>query len=199
MEKRSPIRPIKKWLTVKNLLNGLFFIVLILLLVNPSAKALVIRGLMKVGLFQPEISLSSKQISIDLNFRDTDGKTISLSSLRGKVIFINFWATWCPPCIAELPSINELHQQLNSNDKIVFLIVDADNDFGKSLPFMEMHHYNLPLYEAASTVPQNILGGSIPTTVVFDKQGRMVFNHEGAADYTNKEFVAYLNKLSSNR
>jgi thiol-disulfide isomerase/thioredoxin len=198
MDKRFVIMPLKKWLTIKNLLNGLFFIVFILLFVNPSAKALVIRILMKVGLFQPDISSATPQASGDLIFEDIHGKTISLSSLRGKVVFVNFWATWCPPCIAELPSINELRQQFNDNDQIVFLMVDADNNFSKSLPFIRSHHYNLPLNEAISTVPQNTYSGSLPTTVIFDKQGRMVFHHEGASDYTNKEFVAYLHKLSSN-
>jgi thiol-disulfide isomerase/thioredoxin len=198
MDKKAIINDIKKWLTRKNLVNGLFYMVLLLLLVNPSAKAMVIQGLMKLGLFQPRVSSNAKPLttSADVNFIDEKGKSVSLPSLKGKVVFINFWATWCPPCIAELPAINELHKQLTGNKNIVFLLVDADNNLKKSLPFMASHHFNLPVYMTSASVPGEMMGNSIPSTVVLNKQGQIIFHHEGAADYTNQKFAAYLKKLS---
>ena len=189
---------IRKWLTTRRLLNGLYAIVIIVLLVNPSAKAVLIRGLMKIGLFQPDISSGSKPVSAlsDIYFEDNNGRQTSLYALRGKVVFINFWATWCPPCIAELPSINTLRHQLSANKNIVFLLVDADHNFNKSVPFMAGHQYNLPVYTATTAVPAVMLGNSIPTTVVIDRQGQMVFRQEGAADYTNLKFVAWLKGLA---
>jgi thiol-disulfide isomerase/thioredoxin len=200
MNKQTIIDSVKKRLKIKNLLNGLFFSALLLLLLNSSAKALVIEGLMKIGLFQPNISLPAKSASVpgDISFLDDQGTIIKLSSLKGKVVFINFWATWCPPCIAELPSINKLHNQLSVNKNIVFLLVDADNDFKKSLPFMAKHNFKLPVYTAIGTVPENMLGNSIPATAVINKQGEMVFHHEGAADYSDPEFANYLVNLSAN-
>lgn len=198
MNKQSIFNHIKKWLTRKNIFNGLFFALLFLLLVSPTAKALVIEGLMKFGLFQPEVSTNAKQLSrpAEVTFMDEKGKTVVLASLNGKVVFINFWATWCPPCLAELPSINELHNQLNDNKNIVFLIVDADNNLKKSLPFMASHYYNLPVYKTVTSVPKQMMGNSIPTTVILNKKGQIVFHHEGAADYTNQKFVTYLKELS---
>lgn len=198
MNKQSIFNHIKKWLTRKNIFNGLFFALLFLLLVSPTAKALVIEGLMKFGLFQPEVSTNAKQLSrpAEVTFMDGKGKTVVLASLNGKVVFINFWATWCPPCLAELPSINELHNQLNDNKNIVFLIVDADNNLKKSLPFMASHYYNLPVYTTVTSVPKQMMGNSIPTTVILNKKGQIVFHHEGAADYTNQKFVTYLKELS---
>lgn len=200
MNKQVIINSIKKWLKVKNLLNGLFFAVFLLLLINTSARVLIIEGLMKLGLFKPNVSLPAKPASpsADITFMDDQGKTVNLSSLKGKVVFINFWATWCPPCIAELPSINKLHHQLSANKNIVFLLVDADNDFKKSLPFMANHNFKLPVYTAVTTVPESMLGNSIPATAVINKQGEMVFHHAGVADYSNPDFVKYLVSLSAN-
>ncbi|MFD2146081.1 TlpA family protein disulfide reductase [Mucilaginibacter antarcticus] len=123
---------------------------------------------------------------------------MSLSTLKGKVVFINFWATWCPPCIAEMTSINDLHQQFKADQNIIFLMVDADHAFNKSVPFMEKHQYGLSVYAATSNVPASIYNGSLPTTVILDKEGRLVFHHEGAADYTNSKFINYLTMLAAN-
>jgi thiol-disulfide isomerase/thioredoxin len=190
---------LKKHLTIANLLNGLFFIAVIVLLFVPSAKALVLRGLMKTGLFQPEVSSSvSKPMQLkDIGFRDTKGKTVALSALKGKVVFINFWATWCPPCIAEMPSINTLYQRLGDNKNIVFLMADADGNPERALAFLQNKGYNLPVYTATTTVPTEVAAGTIPTTVVFNKKGEMVYHHEGVADYTNDKFTAYLQQLSA--
>ena len=189
----------RKWLTPRYLANFTFYAVILLLIFNPSAKALMIRGLMVIGFFQPDVPAAVKRTAAvpDITFMDTKGKRIALSSLKGKVVFINFWATWCPPCIAELPSVNKLHKQLRADTNIVFLVTDADNNFSRSAPFLLRHHYNLPLYQTISAVPEMIMGNTIPTTVVINKAGILVFRHEGAADYTNKEFGAYLVKLSA--
>ena len=196
MNTRLNLSRLRQWCTPRHLLNVVFYAAVLLLLFNPSAKALLIRSLMDIGFFQPEIPVASKQTTAvaDITFIDNKGKQLHLSSLKGKVVFINFWATWCPPCIAELPSINLLNQQLMADTNIVFLITDADNNFNKSAPFLLKHLYHLPLYQTTSAVPKVIIGNTIPTTVVIDRAGHLVFRHEGAADYTNKKFIAYLNK-----
>jgi thiol-disulfide isomerase/thioredoxin len=189
---------LKKHLTIGNLLNALFFIAVIVLLFVPSAKAFLLRGLMKTGFFQPEVSSLSKPVQVpDISFRDVKGENITLSSLKGKVVFINFWATWCPPCIAEMPSINTLYQKLAANKNIVFLMADADGRPEQALLFLKKKNYNLPVYAATTTVPANISAGTIPTTIVLNKRGEMVYHHEGVADYTNDKFAAYLQQLST--
>lgn len=131
----------------------------------------------------------------DVSFKDKDGNKISLTSLKGKVVFINFWATWCPPCIHEMPSINELRQIFKGNDNIEFLMVDVDNKIEQSTTFMEENKYDLPVYTPASNIPSDFLGGSIPTTVVLDKSGNMAARLEGGRDYTAPEIVKALNEL----
>jgi thiol-disulfide isomerase/thioredoxin len=197
MENKPFIAKSKSIFTGSNMLNGVFSVALIISLISAPAKALLIRGLMKIGFFQPEItSAKAAQPVPDLNFVNEKGQSLSLSSLKGKVVVINFWATWCPPCIAEMPSVNQLYIQLKPDTNIVILPVDADNNFGKSVPFMAKNQYVLPVYNTAGQIPAALFGGSLPTTVIIDESGKVVFRHEGAADYTNKEFVKYLKDLN---
>ncbi len=131
----------------------------------------------------------------DISFKGEDGKTVTLSSLKGKVVFINFWATWCPPCIHEMPSIHELKQSFKGNDNIVFLMVDVDNRMEKSSAFMQENNYELPVYVPASNIPPDYLGGAIPTTVILNKSGDMIARIEGGRDYTDPEMVKALKEL----
>ncbi|MBD1391614.1 TlpA family protein disulfide reductase [Mucilaginibacter glaciei] len=188
----------KKWFSKSNIGNVLFFAAILTILFVPGARSLVTRGLMAVGFFQPKTEQAVKLTAVpDVAFNDATGRSVNLSSLKGKVVFINFWATWCPPCLAELPSIDALHQKLSANPGIVFLMVDVDNQLNKSMPFIKDHGYNLPVYGVASDIPSELVGQSIPTTVVIDKKGEMVFHHEGVADYSGDKFEQYLLKLES--
>lgn len=141
------------------------------------------------------ITLLSEQTNNDVLFKDKNGKTVSLKSLKGKVVFINFWATWCPPCIHEMSSINKLKQSFKGNDDIIFLMVDVDNKIEKSTAFMQKNKYDLPVYVPAGDIPTDYLGGSIPTTIVLDKRGDMIARIEGGRDYTSPEIVKALNEL----
>ncbi len=136
-----------------------------------------------------------EQAGNDVLFKDKDGKTISLNSLKGKVVFINFWATWCPPCIHEMPSIDKLKKSFKDNDNIAFLMVDVDNKIKKSTAFMEKKKYDLPVYVPAGNIPPDYLGGSIPTTVILDKKGNLVARIEGGRDYSSPEIIKALNEL----
>lgn len=194
----------KKLITWSNITNVVFGILLIVVFVSPQAKAIIIQGLMKVGLFQPDVAAKGKDSGAkaktdtvpDLILKSSTGKTIDINSQKGKVLFINFWATWCPPCIAEMPSINELYAHFKNNPNILILSVDADNDFSKSVPFMKKNSYDLTVYNSVGGISQDYLGNALPTTVIIDKTGKMVLRHEGGADYTNKEFILYLDDLS---
>lgn len=128
-------------------------------------------------------------------FKDESGKTVSLNSLKGKVVFINFWATWCPPCIHEMPSIDGLKKSFEGNDNIEFLMVDVDNKIEQSTAFMNKNGYDLPVYTPAGPIPSDYLGGAIPTTVILDKEGKMVGRIEGGRDYTDPQIIKALNEL----
>ncbi|RZL17646.1 MAG: TlpA family protein disulfide reductase [Pedobacter sp.] len=171
---------------------------LLVILFVPAAKAKLIEGLMEIGLFKPNVSEKNKPVNSDLSaikFKDAKGNVLSLADLKGKIIFLNFWATWCPPCLAEMPSINKLYTQFKNDPNVIFIFADADGDLIKSGKFMTNRKFDMPVYKVESEIPEQIFSGALPTTVIFDKQGRISFMHEGIANYSNKKFVDFLNKL----
>lgn len=128
-------------------------------------------------------------------FENKDGEIIHLASLKGKVVFINFWATWCPPCVAEMPSIQKLYSSFKENEDVVFMMLDVDNNRGKSQKFMDRKKYDLPVYTPVSVLPPSYMSGAIPTTLVLNKYGRIVFKHEGMGDFSNVEFKTFIEQL----
>src|SRR5690606_23487015 len=132
-------------ISFSNIFTGILMLFMLAMLFSPDFKGLVSQNLMKIGLFQPNVPNGPTEavagIDADVNndeilFKNPDGHVIELSDLKGKVIFINFWATWCPPCIAEMPSSDKLHSAFRNNDKVMFLMVDVDNERAKSEKFM---------------------------------------------------------------
>ncbi|MDQ7947635.1 MAG: TlpA disulfide reductase family protein [Pedobacter sp.] len=188
-------------LTRSTLLNVLWIAVLAIFLFVPSAKAVLIEGLMEIGLFSPpEPSKNAKAIGTDLSdirFKNAKGNVVSLADCRGKVVFLNFWATWCPPCRAEMSSINKLYTQFK-DEEMIFLLVDADGNFEKAQAYMDRKKYQLPVYAFASDLPKDIFKGTLPTTLVLDKQGRISLHGEGAADYSSKKFTDFIRLLLKN-
>ena len=130
-----------------------------------------------------------------ITFQDGNGKIVALNDLKGKVVFINFWATWCPPCIEEMPSINELKTKFAGNEDIVFLMVDVDGKYKKAQTSMNKRKFNLPVYVPHSEIPKEFLGGAIPTTVILDKKGAIAIRLEGGRDYSAPEMRRGLQQL----
>ena len=165
-----------------NLLNAVFIAAMLSIIFVPAVKTLMIRGLMELGFFNPDIgsALASGGATIsNIIFSNSAGQTVALADLKGKVVIINFWATWCPPCRAEMPSFNNLYNKLKADKNLVFIAVDADGDLNKSASFLTNNGYSLPLYKIASNVEELVYSGSLPTTVIIDKAGKMVFAAPG--------------------
>jgi thiol-disulfide isomerase/thioredoxin len=130
---------------------------------------------------------------LDLKLIDAEGKTRSLEEFKGKVIFLNFWATWCPPCIAEMPSIDKLHEEMG--DEVAFVLLSFDDDFEKAKAFNKRKGYDLPIYAPASNLPSMFQSSSLPTTYIIDANGNLALTHKGMADYSDREFKEFLNTL----
>jgi thiol-disulfide isomerase/thioredoxin len=199
-----------KPLTLFGITTGAVILFLSLLTLNPDAKAFMLNNFMPSCLVNAnvaaagpaaakpaapetaggEITAAEVPLAPSVVFKDGQGKTIDISKQKGKVLFINFWATWCPPCLAEMPSIAKLKQQLNSKD-MLFLMVDVDKNYRKSQKFMDKNQYHLPVYLPAGEIPADFLSGAIPTTVIIDKAGRVVARQEGGANYASPEAVKF--------
>lgn len=192
---------VKKWYSFSNISTGALILFAILMFINPNVKATVIQGLMQLGIFNPTVKQSSsllannKDANYDVQFSNARNEIVNNAAIKGKVVFINFWATWCPPCIAEMPSINRLYNNYKSNKDIIFLLVDADSNLNKAEAYMKKKKFELPVYIADKPVPREWYEGSLPTTIVLDKKGNMVFRHEGAAFYGARSFKAFIDQL----
>ncbi|MDC6350451.1 TlpA disulfide reductase family protein [Zeaxanthinibacter sp. PT1] len=155
------------------------------------------RGILATGLMNPSVDKESTteypKADGNLLLRDTEGKLIALEELEGKVVFLNLWATWCPPCIAEMPGIADLYEEMG--DEVVFVLLSQDRDFQTAKDFMKRKGYDLPIYELAAPLPAQYQTGSIPATFVIDKKGRLVLQHKGMADYNTEKFKGFLRGL----
>jgi thiol-disulfide isomerase/thioredoxin len=185
---------------LKSNLGFIFSLILLAIIAfNPNAKAFLLKGLIKTGLYQPGITTSKNDSDYPIApatlFVASTGEKMDLSKMKDKVVFLNFWATWCPPCIAEMPSINSLRARYKDNDQVIFLMVDVDNNRTVAETFMKQNNYDLPVYTQASSIPESLFKGSVPTTIIISKKGEIVFNQEGMADYNSEKMQGFIDDL----
>jgi thiol-disulfide isomerase/thioredoxin len=171
---------------------------LLLITISPDAKAWLLQQLVAVGLFKAEIKkdgIETSSLTAPFYFTNAAGITSSTADLKGKVVFINFWASWCPPCRAEMPSIVALYQKLQHDNRYVFLFINEDDDKAKATQYLEKNNYIIPLYNRTGNVPPEIFAGTLPTTIVINKEGKIVLKHEGMAGYNTEVFIKQLEGL----
>ncbi len=126
---------------------------------------------------------------------DLEGNTIAFESLRGKVVFMNIWATWCPPCVAEMPNIQSLYEKVGS-DKIAFVMLSVDEGgMGKVKKFIDRKGFTFPVYMPASPLPQEFYSQAIPTTFILSPDGKIITRQEGMAEYDTQEMRDFLQTL----
>ena len=157
------------------------------------------RGLLATGLIKPGIPSLTEEFppaSMDFYFADENGRVVSLAEFEGNVVFLNVWATWCPPCIAEMPSIQTLYNEMKSVDNISFVLVTMDEEFEKAGQFMERRGYSMPIYHYRTRSRQTYDSTVIPTTYVITKDGRLALEKRGLARYDTPEFKDFLLELA---
>ncbi len=135
-----------------------------------------------------------KKEDYEIVFHDLSGKSKDLSMQKNKVMFINFWATWCPPCVAEMPSIQELYDKYKDNKNIDFYIV-SNQKADKIRAFAKNKGYKLPFYTNNFKLPNVFAHRSIPTTFVISKTGKIIVQETGAANWSSKKIYSLIDKL----
>lgn len=132
----------------------------------------------------------------DLILIDENGKRIALSELKGKVVFVNLWATWCRPCVEEMPGINSLKKKFKDNENIAFVLLNVEADLKKSKKFMKDKNHDLPVYIAGKTIPSKYFQGAIPTTLIFNKNGDLEARIQGGRNFDDPEVYDALKVLT---
>ena len=190
----------------KNLIEygiiGAVFITLFVTGLHTEVFGFLQRGILATGLMDPKIEVTgelaaatpSNAAVLDLDLVNSKGEKVNMKQFKGKVIFLNFWATWCPPCIAEMPGIHNLYEEVQ-NDNVEFVMLSVDQNFEKAKAFKEKKGYEFEIYKAAGPIPQMYSTRSIPTTYVIDADGNLALTHLGMGDFDTKDFKQFLKDL----
>jgi peroxiredoxin len=135
----------------------------------------------------------------DFSLKDLNGKKVEMRQFKGKVILINFWATWCAPCKEEMSSLEVLHQKFKEKN---FILLTISVDYGgiKSVrEFMGKHRYTFPvLFDPKSEALDLFDVKGIPATFIIDKKGRMIGRAMGPRDWKSPEVFSLINLLLAN-
>ncbi len=135
----------------------------------------------------------------DFTLKDMDDNTWTLSSLRGKVVMVNFWATWCPPCREEIPSMESIYQALLEDNFIVLAINQWETPDHVFSYMGQLEVYpNFPiLFDPDSSVSEAFGVKGLPTTFLIDKQGRVIYRAVGGRNFNHPEVRALIQELIS--
>lgn len=137
-----------------------------------------------------EVRLKNSETASDFSLPETSGKLFKLSGQKGKVVLLDFWATWCSPCIVFIPQLMKLRAQYLDNPNVVFQSVNVDETPGIVKEFMLKKSYSFNvLYAAGTTVTKDYNVAAIPAVFLIDKEGRIQFKHIG---FDSKENIVEL-------
>ncbi len=132
--------------------------------------------------------VESKTIAV-LNFEELQKR---LSERDDQLLVVNFWATWCPPCVAEMPGMQELYESYG--DRVEFVFVARD-EHDRVLKFMDRKNLSVPIYYERTAPPEELKTSSLPTTYLIDPQGTIRIDKVGAADWNSKKVRGLLDEL----
>ena len=136
------------------------------------------------------------EVNYDLSLLSTDSTLVSLSAFRDRVLFINFWASWCAPCIREMPSIDALRRRIEGLD-IDVLMVSVDDQLEDIRAFANKHDVETPVFlRAWNREERPFRSALLPRTYIVSKEGRVVYEHTGAANWDSDKIASYLEELA---
>lgn len=165
-------------------------ILLIIILFGAAVLFYIIRNQQspittRVGLPAPDIELT-----------DYNKNELKLSELRGSVVFVNFWATWCPPCVDEIPSIERLSLYLAGNSKFKMVTILYNDDMNKVLGYMKEMNYTFPVYlDSGGDAAEKFGITGVPETYIIDKKGILRNKVIGPSEWDSPYVIEALSKL----
>lgn len=144
-----------------------------------------------------EVTEADTQFDYDFTIKDLEGNRIAFERFKGKVIFLNMWATWCGPCRAEMSGIQKLFEKVDK-DKIVFVMlsIDKDSDIQKVADYLAKKEFTFQAYLPSGYLPDQLQVPSIPTTFIISPEGKIVKKEVGSMRYNTLQFQEFLEDLS---
>lgn len=147
--------------------------------------------------FSPvQIAESKREILDNYNWQlqRLDKKKINFKQSNNKVVLVNYWATWCPPCVAEMPEFQDLYNAYNNKIDFYFITQDSPE---KVLKYLENHAYTFPVYYQLNPAPKKLETSSLPTTFLISKKGEIIIKKIGVARWNSPKVHKLLDDLLS--
>ena len=140
------------------------------------------------------ILIKNLKIYEDITFKDVNQKDVNLGDYKGKLIILNFWATWCVPCKEEMPSLDNLQSNISLRNLKIFPINIGQENLLKSKSFFkELNIKNLDIYfDPPVTLAKKFALRGIPTTILFNKKGKEFARIIGSIDFSDEKFINWL-------
>ena len=181
-------------------LTDILFIVLFIAILTPNGRVYYQRILLQLGLFNAQLEANPNEtypvnLSRLILTNIQTQETFTGQSFQNKVVFLNFWATWCPPCKAEIPSLTQLYENEKNDSNIVFLFVSSEPR-KKLIDFVAKQELKLPIYQLQN-LPQELWYSSLPTTIIINKNSELISFHQGMANWDTPEIYEQLKLLKN--
>jgi thiol-disulfide isomerase/thioredoxin len=164
---------------------------------GPGSLCVVCAAFFLISCTNPKTEVAKSDQAPAIEIKDiATGQKVAMEQFKGKVLFINFWASWCPPCKEEMPSLEALYRELRSDGRFAMLTILYNDDPKNAVDYMMANGYTFPVFadhDGISAKRYNVTG--VPETYVIDKKGTLRKRVIGAADWYSPEAKAYLNAL----
>jgi len=135
-------------------------------------------------------------VPVEVRLQDLNGTSVDISDFKGKIVFLNFWATWCPTCVVEMPSMEKLHRKLNDKDFAVVTISIQDSVAAVKEFFEKNQLTFTALLDSFGNTPPAFGIRAIPTTFILDKNGRIIGRAMGPREWDSRESIAMFERLA---
>ncbi|MFZ9004174.1 MAG: TlpA family protein disulfide reductase [Robiginitalea sp.] len=185
--------------------NLIFLIVLGVVLYATGYHVRIYSGLrnrlIRTGIIAPKslaaIDFESLQVSpgdmAGLGLIDEEGRHVTLGSFEDEILLVNVWASWCPPCVAEMPGLNALYESEKEN--VGFVLITWDKTMEAAQNYRDRKGYSFSIYKTAGQVPESLRARSIPTTFILDKNENTLYRYAGMIAFDDPEMKDFLQSL----
>ncbi len=185
--------------------NVLFLLVLGVVLYATGYHVRIYSGLkntlIRTGIIAPKSveAIDFKQMQVRpeslaaLELIDEKGRRVTLESFGEEVLLINLWASWCPPCVVEMPGLNALYE--TEKQEVGFVMITWDKTMEAAQNYRDRNGYSFPIYKTTGQVPESLRAGSIPTTFILDKKEKTLYRHAGMIAFDDPQMRGFLKAL----